>query len=472
MVRVSRRQLLAGVGAGALGISRWVPDGAPRVAIVGGGLAGLTCAYRLAQRGIASALYDARERVGGRCFTARGFSDGQVAEHGGEFIDSAHLEIRALARELGVGLEDRYAAEAGGVEYDWVAGRRRRAGLLDHALGPVISRLVGEAARVGDYSWRGANRRARELDEMTAQEWLDGNVDGGIGAPSARLMAASLTSEFGLDADRLSALSLVDLYAGATAESDERYHVRGGNDQLAALLARGHARVELGAPLIGLRRLARGYELRFHGLSARRAEVVVLALPFTALRRVDLSGAGLSARKLRCIAELGMGTNAKLLVQLRVRPEALGGWSGESVQDEPELVVWESTRAQRGAGSVLTLYTGGRAGASYRVSVPHARAPSAVVERAFGQLDRVVPGARQAWNGHAFLDSWVDDRWARGSYAAFLPGQLTRYWGFVGRSDGDVHFAGEHTSTRSQGFLNGAVESGERAAREVARKLA
>ncbi len=467
---VTRRQLLAAAGAGALARPQARRAEAPRVAIIGAGLAGLTCAYRLAQRGIASSLYDARERVGGRCFTARGFAGGQVAEHGGEFIDTAHVEIRTLARELGLQLEDRLAAAAGGAEYDWIAGIRRRSGPLDDRLAPVIARLTRESARAGDYSWRRSGRHARELDQQTAQEGLEQNVEGGGGAATARLMAASLTSELGLDADRLSVLSLIDLYVGGTAGSDERFHVRGGNDQLATRLARRLPGVRLATPLAALRRSERGFELRFASAPTRRAEIVVLALPFTALRDVDLGGSGLSPRKRRCIAELGMATNAKLLVQLAVR--RLGGWNGDSVQDVPELVVWESTLGQPGSGSVLTLYTGGRAGTAYPVSTPHGPAPAGVVESAFRQLERVAPGARRAWNGRAFVDAWVDDRWTGGSsYAAFLPGQLTRWWGYIGRSDGDVHFAGEHTSTRSQGFLNGAVESGERAAREVAVKL-
>ncbi len=83
---------------------------APAVAVVGAGLAGLTCAYRLHQHGVEVAVYEARpDRVGGRCWTARGFADGQVAEHGGEFIDSDHARIRGLVRELGLRLEDREA---------------------------------------------------------------------------------------------------------------------------------------------------------------------------------------------------------------------------------------------------------------------------------------------------------------------------------------------------------------------------
>jgi len=78
----------------------------PRVAVVGAGLAGVTAAYRLSQVGIPVQLYEARDRIGGRCWTARGFADGQTAEHGGEFIDTRHVHIRGLAEELGLPLDD------------------------------------------------------------------------------------------------------------------------------------------------------------------------------------------------------------------------------------------------------------------------------------------------------------------------------------------------------------------------------
>ena len=63
---------------------------------------------------------------------------------------------------------------------------------------------------------------------------------------------------------------------------------------------------------------------------------------------------------------------------------------------------------------------------------------------------------------------WASDPWTHGSYAAFEPGQYTRYWGFVGRPEGRVLFGGEHTCLSAQGFLEGAVRSGERCAREAA----
>jgi monoamine oxidase len=82
-------------------------------------------------------------------------------------------------------------------------------------------------------------------------------------------------------------------------------------------------------------------------------------------------------------------------------------------------------------------------------------------------LRRSSDGApNQSW-----IDWWTGDPWTLGSYAAFGPGQTTRFWHGVGKAKGRCHFAGEHTSTYSQGFLNGGVESGDRTAIEVMKAL-
>ena len=131
---------------------------------------------------------------------------------------------------------------------------------------------------------------------------------------------------------------------------------------------------------------------------------------------------------------------------------------------------WESGSADvasTGRHGLLTVYSGGQAGASYPVDEPHAAAPGAVVSDTLSAIDQAVPGVRAAYAGTAWLDAWAHDPWVGGSYAAFTPGQITLFWGLTGEAEGTVHFAGEHTSTFSQGYLNGGVESGSRAAAEV-----
>jgi monoamine oxidase len=287
-----------------------------------------------------------------------------------------------------------------------------------------------------------------------------------------------MASEFGLDADELSAVNLFFEYVEATPGADERYHVRGGNDQIPhAMAARlPDGTIHLDAPLEALFERGDGsYGMRFGGVAKDViADQVVLALPFTTLRRVDLDRAGLSAKKRRCIDELGMGTNAKVTMQFERRPQEYGKWNGYMYSDDPFLVTWESTLAEPGRSSIVTTYFGGRSGAAGLIaSEPHAPTVAREVRRNLASLSEHgrtgLEGIGSGFNGRAWTDRWVADPWARGSYAAFLPGQYTRYYGYVGKPEGAIHFAGEHTATTNQGYLEGAVESGERCAGEILR---
>jgi monoamine oxidase len=210
--------------------------------------------------------------------------------------------------------------------------------------------------------------------------------------------------------------------------------------------------------------------LRFAGeASDLVADVAVFALPFTVLRDVDTSGLEVSDRRRRAIDTLAMGTNAKLQFQLN-RSLVDVDWTGAFRSDDPEFGTWDSTYGQSDPHPetpVITIYTGGRAGAGYPTDVPHGTAPPAIIEAALDALARGVVDIHGAYNGIAYLDSWVDDPWVHGSYAGFAPGQYTDFWGFLEKTEGNALFAGEHTSTHSQGYLNGGVESGERAARQV-----
>lgn len=275
-------------------------------------------------------MYEARpDRVGGRCWTARGFADGQVAEQGGEFIDSDHARMRALVRELGLRLEDREAyarRRSGPYSKLYLDGALRDEDQVYRDYAATRRRLRSVARRTG-YFRAYASRDAHRFDRLTARRWLGANLPGGGGSLLGRAIRGYLSGEFGVDARRLSATSLLYLVEGdrsaaepaASDSSDERFHVQGGNDQVPRGLADrlpGDA-LHLDAPLEALWRREDGsYALRFGGiLGDVIADRVVLAIPSTTLREVDLGRAGLSRIKRECIEELGMGTNAKLLLQ-------------------------------------------------------------------------------------------------------------------------------------------------------------
>ena len=486
--RISRRHLLQGagvVGAAAVAMSplaalarpRRYGVHDPRVVVVGAGLAGVCCTYKLQQNGIRADLYEARDRVGGRCWTARTFDGGQVAEHGGEFVDTRHVQLRRIIAALGLHLDDLWPAyeEEGDVEGLLVldGALRDRHDVREH-FDVVIRRLVRDAKKVGPYRWGQASPAAKAFDRTTMREWMDANVPGGSTSLLGRSIDVGLTGFWGIDPEDTSAITLLDTYITPYpgGPADERYHVRGGNDQVPIMLAEllPAETLHLESSLESMVERSDGaFELTFGGVATPVvADHVVLCLPFTTLRDVDLDGAGLSRKRMKAIDELGMGTNAKVLLQFQDRFPTFG-WNGGFTLDAPKSDSWDSALAQPGDGGLLTIYTGGKTGAGYPTDDPHAVAPAGVVDDALTFLDTYLPGMRDSFNGRSWLDSWVDDPWVKGSYAAFLPGQWTSFFGYMGRREGHVHFAGEHTSTYSQGYLNGGVETGLRAAREVIR---
>jgi monoamine oxidase len=336
------------------------------------------------------------------------------------------------------------------------------------------------AKRNGSYLAGEAGRKARAFDEMTEAEWVREATGKPMSSAMGRIFATGQAGWYGLDPDHLGASNLIDYYAVDFPGGDERYTTRGGNDQIPHGMhdALPSGTVHLESAVESIRRVGNGpYHLKVAGRNAPViADYVVLTLPFTALRNVDLDDLGLSAAKQRAINQLGMGTNSKLHLQFDQIFYDFDKWSGGVTRcDDPRWSTWDSGNTDSKTGSrkygLMTIYSGGRVGAGYPTSDPHGVAPRVIVDTALRHLNQMIPGTRAAYSGKAWLDFWVRDRWVKGSYAAFLPEQTTSFMGMMGKPEGRVHFAGEHTSTYSQGFLNGGTESGSRVAGEILDEL-
>ena len=483
--RTTRRGLLRSAGAGALAVTaldRLTPAAraaaTPRIVVVGAGLAGLTCAHRLKRAGYTAQVYEATDRLGGRCWTIRGaFADGQIGEHGGELIDQGHNAIRNLAQELGLSLDNLLRAEANGAELlGYFDGAPYSFEEITDDLKRVWQKIHADVSAASYPTlFDSYTQRGLELDRMSIVDWIEESVPGGMASRLGQLLDIAYNIEYGAESSEQSSLNLLYLlgYAGqgqlrVFGKSNEKYHVQGGNDQIPARLGAALAgQVTTGAELVAIRQTAAGaYSLSFRigsKTTTVTADKVVLALPFSILRRsVDLSGAGFSARKLVAIREQGMGTNSKLHVQFRSRPWNGLGSNGETFADTGYQNTWEVSRAQPGASGILVNYTGGTIGASFGSGTPTQRA-----QQFLAQIEPVLPGLSAQWNGRATVDFWPAYPWTRGSYSYWKVGQYTGFSGIEGRQEGNAHFCGEHTSIDFQGYLNGAVETGERAAGEV-----
>lgn len=472
---------LAGVSLPDL-VSAAKTSASPRIVVVGAGLAGLTCAYRLRQAGVAATVFEANSRLGGRCWTQRGaFADSQLAEHGGELIDQGHTAIRQLAQELGLATDNLLQAEANGSEpIYFFNGAHYSVAEATEDLKQIWQKMhrdLSEASYPTLYN--SSTPRGAELDNLSVIDWINETVPDGVGSRLGQLLDVAYNIEYGGESNEQSSLNLLYLlgYTGPGrlrlfGQSNEKYRIRGGNDQLPGRLAAAlNPQVVTGAALVAIAQTPAGnYSLTFE--SGRKTNVVaadkvVLAIPFSILRSsVDLSRAGFPPLKLTAIREQGMGTNSKMHVQFKTRHwENLGG-NGDSFSDRGYQATWDASRAQSGRSGLMVNYTGGRIGDSFGKGTPAARAAEFL-----GQIEPAMPGLSNEWNGRAMVDHWPGNAFTRGSYSYWKVGQYTKFAGVESEQLGNCHFAGEHTSIDAQGYLNGAVESGERAANEVLANL-
>jgi monoamine oxidase len=472
---VSRRHFLRTAAAATAGVSLYgcapaaLSLAGPRVVVVGGGLAGLTSAWYLRRAGIAAPVYEASDRIGGRTYTARDlFAPGTTTELGGEFVNSSHADLLDLMVELGIDAVDRRTRVVGRETY-FFDGRHITEIELIEAFRPLAARIAADydaMDEVVDFENEGGGGR---LDRLSLADYLDE-----IGAEGwmRDLLDVAYTAEYGLDAGDQSSLNFIfvvgtDLAEGfhLLGDSDERYRIEGGNDTVARALAAGiDGDVHPAHALEAIRLRGAGYRLTFATGSGARdvdADAVVLAIPFTTLRRVDID-VPLPDWKRNAIDALGYGTNAKLFAGINGRPWRQAGYSAQAYTDGAVQLMWEPTETQYTEAVGLTIYSGGAAGLAAGAGTPEER-----VREVMPEVDRVFPGSAALFNGTTARFHWPTHPWTLGSYSAYRPGQWTTIAGAEIKPVGRVFFAGEHTSYDHQGFMNGAAETGRRAAESV-----
>jgi len=447
----------------------------PRVVVVGAGLAGLTAARALKRAGVAVLLYEGSDRVGGRCHSVVGqLGPGLVTELGGEFIDGKHADMLALAREFDLPLLDTLApSEDGLAETYHFGGQHYSEAQVIDAFQPLAARMRADLATLSpEITAAGHSPADVRLDRLSIAEYLDRiDATGWI----RDLLEIGYLTEFGAEVAEQSCINLLTLVALDTedgfsifGESDERYKIRGGNQQIAqGLAAELGDRIRFEHRLAAVRERGTGFSLTFEtdgGTRSVDADCVVLAIPFTVLRSIELP-ATLPPPKRNAIDTLGYGTNEKLIVGLRSPVWRDHGRDGGMYSDQPFQTGWDSGRLQ-GRGGAYTFFLGGTVGADLTTGDQAATA-ARYVEAA----DPLFPGMRQAYSGQWVATDWRVNPLSRGSYSFYKPGQWTSVAGWQGTPVGNLYFAGEHCSVEFQGYMNGAVETGRKAAEAIIAKL-
>lgn len=425
------------------------------VVIVGAGLSGLTAAIELERRHARVEVVEARARLGGRTWTLLDPS-GLHVEAGGEFVDDDHRALRTLCRACGVRL---VPVLAGGFGMALDLGGRMR-----------LRRSSGDAWRRFRRHLRAALQAYRDDGERD-----DGEVARTIAARSVaaaiadggqelRAMADALRGLFVADPELLSALVIVQQLASTGTSMPTMARMKGGTARLiAAMRARLRGRVSTETIARAVRQTRSGVRVTLEDRHGRRrehrADYVVMTAPPPLVLECAFDPP-LPAVQTDAYRTLPLGPATKVHLKFERpwwrrahRPRAYS-------TNLPIGAVWDAGEDQGGA-AVLTCLAGGASSEALRALVD-ARGADGVARDIRG-LGR-VPAATFVGD----VVSWERDPWARGAYGVFTPAFDPRWRTWLGARHGRLAFAGEHTSREWQGFMNGAVESGQRAAEEVA----
>lgn len=462
------------------------------VAIIGAGMGGLNAAWHLKKAGIKATVYEGSNRLGGRILTHYGdvLKMGIHPEFGADFIDSNHADMLALANEFELELIDMYSeSSAANLRHEtfFFDGRHISEEEIIIEFKKIAPQLIKDAESLGeDYDTPEALLLdklplSNYINSLKCKKWLKD------------ILTTAYIAEFGLETSEQSTINMLDMIETDTAEgfkvfgdSDEKYRIKKGNSALIALMAAQlEGSIEMKSMLTGISDKNGKYILSFNEKEEVQADFVIIAIPFTTLRNVQLNLKDITEDKKNAIQNLGYGQNNKLFLGYENMPWREGGnkFYGylfhKDIHDGWDASTIKSVENTKG---VYCCFFGGNE--SLRLSQVAVKNPDAPpshdwktglpqkeINKYVNELDLVFPQSKNTFAEKHVFASWSTNPFINASYTCPKPGQWNTEMLHTSTPIGDVYFAGEHCSIDFQGFMNGAAETGRVAAEQIIEKI-
>jgi monoamine oxidase len=441
------------------------------VVVVGAGLAGLAAARGLVARGSSVVVLEARDRVGGRVLN-HDIGDGKVAEVGGQWIGPTQEALAALARQLGVETFPTHAAGHNLIEY---GGRVRRYTGTIPRINPAVLVDVEQAQRrlnrlarkvPLDAPWE--TRNAAKLDGQTAATWMHRNM----ATKSGRmLLELGVEAVWAAQPEELSLLHVL-FYIHSAGSLELLFDTEGGAQQdrfvggsqlLALRMAEelGDERLVLGAPVRRIEHSADGGVTAHADGAVARGRRAIVAIAPTLAGRIAYDPP-LPGYRDQLTQRMPLGTVAKCMAIYAEPFWRSEGLSGQGTSDRGPVRLSFDNSPPDGSPGVLLGFLEGR-NARELGRLPEKERRTAAID-CFARMF----GPRAASPDDYVERLWAEEEWTRGCYGCHMPtGAWTAYGPALHAPIGPLHWAGAEYAQVWNGYMDGAVRSGDAAAAAV-----